>query len=500
MFCGSGLIQSSWTDSQLKAFADKHNIPVPQPRQRDEYLKAVRSNYESAAKKAKEQTSYPGNWIYQAWSESDLKEWLDYHGVPVPQPTTRDKLIASVRRNSRLATLRAQAAQKSASASAKSAGAEGTASAKSAGAEGTASAKSAASVASASAKSAASEASASAKSAAASASGTAKDTTDSVLDSILAAWDDSQIKAWADKNGIKVPHGSKRAELEAIARKHKAQLTGDTAAQSAASAYGAATTKAGNQWAKATDDAQLKAQHAFDLAIGQWSESRLKAYLDARGVPVPQGSKKDELVATVRKHSHKAATGYSAWTYDDWTYDNLKNWLLASGDKNAKIAAEKADATREDLVNAAQDYYAQASAASGNAFASVTSYLSQATEHAKANAFDTWTDSDLKAYLDSYGAPVPQGSTKEELKAYARKQSTYFRYGTSTPQGTLWAKVKENAAWAYDQLVKGAQQGKLNAEQAATKGKHRAEEAGNYAKDRAYEEKEKAKHRAQEEL
>lgn len=48
----------------------------------------------------------------------DLKEWLDTHGIPAPQPTTRDKLIASVRRNSRVASLKAADAAASASASA----------------------------------------------------------------------------------------------------------------------------------------------------------------------------------------------------------------------------------------------------------------------------------------------------------------------------------------------------------------------------------------------
>jgi hypothetical protein len=91
-----------------------------------------------------------------------------------------------------------------------------------------------------------------------------------------------------------VPQGSKRSELLAIARKHRAQLTGDTAASSLssasskasasdASAYGAATSAAGNQYAKATDDASIKAQAAFDAAVDTWSDSRLKAYLDARG-------------------------------------------------------------------------------------------------------------------------------------------------------------------------------------------------------------------------
>ncbi|CRK11797.1 hypothetical protein BN1723_020995, partial [Verticillium longisporum] len=47
-----------------------------------------------------------------------LKEWLDTHGFPAPQPSNRDRLIASVRRNSRLAGLKLQDQAASATASA----------------------------------------------------------------------------------------------------------------------------------------------------------------------------------------------------------------------------------------------------------------------------------------------------------------------------------------------------------------------------------------------
>ena len=86
-----------------------------------------------------------------------------------------------------------------------------------------------------------------------------------------------EIKQWADENGIKVPQGSKRNELLAIARKHRAQLSGDAksaaskASASGESAFGAATSKAGNQYAQATDDAQLIAEDAFNSAVGTWS-------------------------------------------------------------------------------------------------------------------------------------------------------------------------------------------------------------------------------------
>lgn len=232
-------------------------------------IAAARDNYDSIAKKLGETAAYPGNWLYETWTESDLKEYLDERGVPVPQPTSRDKLIASVRRHGRLSSLNMKQSAASASASADAA-------------------------------------------------------KESLSDALLDAWSDSQIKEWADKNGIKVPQGSKRNELLALARKHRNALTGDNAASSVSSAFGAATTKANNQYAKATDDAQLKGEDAFNQAVGTWSDSRLKAFLDARGVPVPQGGKKDELIKQVRLNKHKAASGWSAWTFDTWTVDNLK--------------------------------------------------------------------------------------------------------------------------------------------------------------------------------
>lgn len=101
-------IFDTWTDSELKEFADKHGIPgkltpcepicplghtdgcavVPQPRKRDTLLQKVRSNYETVAKKAGETAAYPGNWLYETWSESEAKEWLDTHGFPAPQPSS----------------------------------------------------------------------------------------------------------------------------------------------------------------------------------------------------------------------------------------------------------------------------------------------------------------------------------------------------------------------------------------------------------------------------
>lgn len=417
-------ILDTWTDSQLKAFCDHHGIPVPQPRKRDTLLQKVRENYETVAQKTGEATAYPGNWLYETWTESDLKEWLDTHGFPAPQPTTRDKLIASVRRNSRLAYLQMQERTESSKKSAQQAYA-------------------------------------------------------ALTDKLIDSWSESQLKEFCDKNGINVPQGTKLNQLRALVRKNRADILGDTVSGTAASAFGAATSNVGSAASKATDTASQAAQDAFDKAVNTWSDSRLKGYLDARGVPVPQGTKTDELRALVRKNSHKAASGWTAWTWDDLSLDSIRNYIASSGNAAAKKVSDKSGATRDELAEAAQSAYLSASSAGGGSYASASSYLAKATDTAKAGVFDTWSESELKAYLDSYGVPVPQGSEINELRALARRQHTYFKYGTTSPAETILAKVKENVQsgwdWVAGQLRLGSDAARKKAEEAEAEGRRKAE-------------------------
>lgn len=378
-------------------------------------MTSARQNYDSIAKSAGEYASYPGNWLYESWSESELKDFFDQRGIPVPQPTTRDKLIAHVRRNARLASVNAQSVAAQASASASSAQA-------------------------------------------------------SLSETLFNAWSDSKVKEYLDNAGVPVPQGSKRNELIALARKHytdfekQAANQASSASGAAASAFGAATSSAGNEFARATDDAALKAEDLFHSAIDTWSDSRLKAFLDARGVPVPQNGKRDELVKQVRLHKHKAATGWSAWTFDTWTTENLRKYLEANGQK----AKKHAKAGRDELVKQAQDQYASASKAGGPQYASATNYMAKQTDVAKDSTFDTWSDSEVKSYLDSYGIPNYQGTTANQLRAEAKKQYNYFRYGTSTPAGTIFEQIKNGFQWVVAQLQGPASDASAAASSAAS--------------------------------
>jgi len=95
---------------------------------------------------------------------------------------------------------------------------------------------------------------------------------------------------------------------------------------------------------------------------------------------------------------------------------------------------------------------------------------------------------------------VYQGSTTNELRALARRQYTYFRYGTNTPGNTIYAKFKNGVWWVLSQLRIVAANGLEEMECQAGKAADRVEEAATSANDRAGEEAHKAKDWVKEEL
>jgi len=272
----------------------------------------------------------------------------------------------------------------------------------------------------------------------------------------------------------------------------------DSASSLLTKATDSAASAATKYGSKATDYPAQMYDEAFDTAMESWSESRLKAYLDARGVPVPQNGKIDELRALVRHSAHKAKVraGFSDSTFDTWSSDQLKEFL-----------GSKAKGTRDELIASAKKHYSSASSKGGKEWASMTAEGAKATGH----VFDKWSESDLKAFLDSYGVPVPQGSKRNELIAAARRHSRYFSQGPDWWNTGFFAQIHSYANQGieyFKNFIGGASGAAYNAgeraadavKEKATIGKHRAQEATKKAGDRAYEKGQQAYDRAKEEL
>lgn len=224
----------------------------------------------------------------------------------------------------------------------------------------------------------------------------------------------------------------------------------------------------------------------------------MKAYLDARGVPVPQNGKIDELRAAVRHNAHKAKVhaGFTDAVFDTWSTEQLQEFL-----------GKKAKGSRDDLIASAKKNYASASSKGGDAWASLTAQGAKATGY----LFDTWSDSDLKSFLDSYGVPVPQGSKRNELIAAARRNSRYFSQGPDWFNEGFIAQIQDYAYQGIEYIkdfIAGTSGSAYNmgqkagdaAKEQATVGKHRAQEATQKAGDRAYEKGQQAYDKVKEEL
>jgi hypothetical protein len=277
-----------------------------------------------------------------------------------------------------------------------------------------------------------------------------------------------------------------------------ASVAYDTASSILTKATDSAASAASNYGSQATDYAWQKKDEAFDAALNSWSETRLKSFLDARGVPVPQNGKIDELRAAVRHNAHKAKVhaGFSDSVFDAWSTEQLQEWL-----------GKKAKGTRDELIASAKKNYATASAKGGDQWSSLTAQGAKATGY----LFDSWSDSDLKSFLDSYGVPVPQGSKRNELIAAARRNARYFTQGPDWYSHTFIAQVQSyvNEGIAYvKNFLAGASGAAYNAgeragdaaKEQATVRKHQAKEAAQKATDRAYEKGQQAYDKAKEEL
>jgi len=243
--------------------------------------------------------------------------------------------------------------------------------------------------------------------------------------------------------------------------------------------------KVAGQADSAETAAKRKVDKAFEQAINYWSESRLKAYLEERGVAVPHHSKLDELRALVRYHAYRARShsGFTDSAFDTWSTEQLRQFL-----------GDKVRGTRDDLISIAKKEYAAASATGGKQWASVTSAGAKATGY----VFHKWSDSDLKSFLQPYGVDVPRSASREELLAKAKRQSRYFSQGPDW-YTTGFLKQFEGYCWPmYDYLascVNGAWEAVLRAKE---RGEDVVKEEVTTVKHRAGEQMQKAGHRVYE--
>lgn len=455
----------SWQDSDLKAWCDAHGVPVPQGSTKESMLAGLRKNTHSFTEQAKQKfnditSQSVGDKIFDSWSESQLKEMLDQNGVPVPQGSKVNEMRALARKNYK--SLKNGASEYYAS-GASSVSASGASAASVASKSGT----SLYGEASKSAESVASEASktgkgyvAQAKKSAESLASEASKAADSYIHKGKKSLDSAATEASktgkayaseASKTGkAYASEASKSAESAASKASKDGQAYAAQGKKSADSVYGEASKSATSAYGKASgvaSDAAVDVMGSDNAIYKLWSDSRLKSFLDARGIPVPQNGKKDDLVALVRENSRKARL--SAEDFEGWSSEQLQKFAADSKIKLNKAAKQ----SREELVKQTSLGYAELEK-KGNAAAIEAKKQYEAV---KGYAFDTWSNTDLKAYLDSYGVEVPQNGLTDELVAAARRNGHYFSQGQLGPvHGSGFAQMASEGLSSLFDFIKQA--------------------------------------------
>lgn len=175
-----------------------------------------------------------------------------------------------------------------------------------------------------------------------------------MTDALLNSWSDSDIKAWCDKNGIKVPQGSKRNELMALARKHSARLSGDNVSASASSLYGAATSSAGNQIAQATNGIFGQAKYWFDWATvqaGIGGEQAKSSFSSASSVASASLSSASSVASVSASKS-----GYSASSVGSKSASSGSNAASSSLSSASSVASASASSASKKAGKSGSGY------------------------------------------------------------------------------------------------------------------------------------------------
>ncbi|WBW73979.1 nuclear envelope Ish domain protein Ish1 [Schizosaccharomyces osmophilus] len=364
----------AWNDSQLRAFLARYSeafAPVEKKHLLDKLSpsslrKLAVKEYTMLVSKLGE----TGDWVYDTWSDNELRTWLHDMGVPIQAHETRPHILSKV-----------------------------------------------------------------------------KETMVEKLESGKPVVDSIKKDATkkTDKTGKYVDDASKKAEDYAEYASEKLTETGENI---------------GDNLQKKADKLHEASKDKGRIATW-WSESGLKAYLDARGINIYQPSALDKLWASARRQYYLKTNGYE--TLKASVKEHVSS-VTDSASGMASDAASDASTAATDAYHAAttnanqlNDEIKHAKSSNARDFSTKTkdlkhkasdaaSYasdkLDQGSEKVKAQkeaasskardlidetVLEKWQESKLREFLYLRGVPVPKKSNKQKLIDIVRK---HFNKGT----------------------------------------------------------------------
>lgn len=271
--------------------------------------------------------------------------------------------------------------------------------------------------------------------------------------SLFYDWSDNDLKFWLKEHEL-LPESSssstgtyKHSDLVNAARQNAQSLKDDIDTYVAyKSSHATPLLSKATQAVADTYDSVLES--TFNL----WSGSRIESFLQSRGVPFAKSASRQDLLKLMQRYKDNTADVIGAWSFDQWSQEDIKQWLYDQG--------QTADGTREQLVEEATTYLNSLHSgisstgsvivsAGQNVYDSVAASLTSASQA----AFDSWTESDLKAYVDSYGVDNSNVLTRSDLINSAKANFQLFTTGKTSTKKSATQNAKIYGSLLYSYLV-----------------------------------------------
>lgn len=257
------------------------------------------------------------------------------------------------------------------------------------------------------------------------------DSTGIVKDSVLESLDPASIKDWLEAHGVM---DATQQTME-TAKQHKDWLFEDIKDYAAYSQEFSA-----RLLNKGRDYYEDQSNEVSNYVWSKWSDSKIKEFLDARGIAVPQHYTRDQLVALVARSKYNSPINFSGpsgkFWFDGWTRDELI--------KKLQLVGESIEGTRKELSERLYSSYAKAyesGSKQGNQAADSTKETVDGWKEATVDSFHKWSIEDLKDYLADFGSEV--SGTRDNLVSAAKNNYYYFIYGQAPPK-TITEHVTEH--------------------------------------------------------
>ncbi|KDN48073.1 hypothetical protein RSAG8_03089, partial [Rhizoctonia solani AG-8 WAC10335] len=189
-------------------------------------------------------------------------------------------------------------------------------------------------------------------------------------------WNQAQLEQWLKDHNVQAPQGASQKQLKDLVQEN----------WNSAQTWSEARV---NQASKALTD------------IKDWDESQLRSFLVDQGIVAPSGPK-EKLVVSAKQY--------------------YRSYASAASSLSAAASATASTAVYGDHGYQASKSASSASRSASSVAASSSARAAKALEDSKDYVYSSWSDSDLRAYLEKHGVVKTQAQlTREQLLAQMLK-------------------------------------------------------------------------------